>query len=996
MHRDSRLMEPDTSPAFTNLQRHNVKRTSDSKCVREQDYLKRQCKRYHNIGRGARFGRGGGSERGRARFRYQEQKESEYSDQLAREVLDEHIRHLQQQRSVQQSNQPRQSPLYTARCYQTETCQIDIADSSAYSSSSETHEESSPAPGIVDSGANISVTNAKTCSYYDLPLEDWPQPFYVKFGNGTRTRVTQYADFGPIIGKVAVVDDAPDTLISIAVITSRGFKVSFEAGGKGVGIYYNDVLVYTGAIDQESKFFVIDVGELLELRLPHAATDAAAPTDSNVYGNKRPDISTKTRDDVLWLHKRLGHPSRATMHKAIQHNAWLGAPSDLAPSQIDAVLDKLQCTACELAKRNKLNRSLGSGIHQIFPGATISVDYQGLMTTSVRGYTGFFLCKDLCSGYRHAIMTDSKSEDALRICLDHVINFYESHGHVVRKFRFDAGSTESSYSLHDYLNSAPRFITAENANPAKQNQNPVEREVQTLIKGVSALMVDQFALSAKWWCYAVESWVLTANTHPMSQDTSPIELVTGRTVDISSTFQFPFGCPVTATNIDGRAQHYSTASEFGIAVGSVPGHNKGTLVLLPGRGSTVLPRFDVLPLKLPGSNTITEQQRNQLAPTFQSDDTVSIPSPVPLEKDVTVSKEPIGTLGVGLFDMPNHTRSNAKPAADPLEPSTPHTSTQPTMTLRSARNKTPETAQVGFATVSARTISDEVLPQSYPHHFAGATKRVVRTDANPTLGKARHNEIDWPLWQEAIHKELTMLYDLDCYQQIRKRDIPRYAQIIQTKCDLKTKYDSLGSFIKRKARLVVLGNTERKDIYHETYSPTVNQKTINLMLAIAAHHNMILYGLDIFGAFITADIDEGDEVYVQLPKGLADDDEDGNAPLWRLRKTLYGLNRSPLAFYSQLTNFLRANGYTRSQHDNCLFYKHNAEDNSRIFFCIHVDDFAIAATNQSLIKELCDLLKTKYILSESDNLETFLGVHIVQENGNLSFSQPGHIQKMAV
>jgi hypothetical protein len=75
---------------------------------------------------------------------------------------------------------------------------------------------------------------------------------------------------------------------------------------------------------------------------------------------------------------------------------------------------------------------------------------------------------------------------------------------------------------------------------------------------------------------------------------------------------------------------------------------------------------------------------------------------------------------------------------------------------------------------------------------------------------------------------------------------------------------------------------------------------------------MILYGLDIFGAFITADIDEGDEVYVQLPKGLADDDVDGNAPLWRLRKTLYGLNRSPLAFYSQLTNFLRANGYTRS------------------------------------------------------------------------------------
>ena len=125
-------------------------------------------------------------------------------------------------------------------------------------------------------------------------------------------------------------------------------------------------------------------------------------------------------------------------------------------------------------------------------------------------------------------------------------------------------------------------------------------------------MMDQFALNAKWWCYAVESWVPTANSHPMSGITSPLELVTGETVDISATFRFPFGCPVTATNIDGRELRYSTASEFGIAVDSVPGHNKGTLVLFPNRGQTVLPRLDVRPLKLPPTNDITEQQRRTL------------------------------------------------------------------------------------------------------------------------------------------------------------------------------------------------------------------------------------------------------------------------------------------------------------------------------------------------------------------------------------------------
>jgi hypothetical protein len=67
----------------------------------------------------------------------------------------------------------------------------------------------------------------------------------------------------------------------------------------------------------------------------------------------------------------------------------------------------------------------------------------------------------------------------------------------------------------------------------------------------------------------------------------------------------------------------------------------------------------------------------------------------------------------------------------------------------------------------------------------------------------------------------------------------------------------------------------------------------------------------------------------------------------------------------------------------------------KIYFCIHVDDFAIAATTQDLITELCNVLKLKYTITESDNLESFLGIHIVQEHGSLYLSQPGHIAKIA-
>ena len=62
---------------------------------------------------------------------------------------------------------------------------------------------------------------------------------------------------------------------------------------------------------------------------------------------------------------------------------------------------------------------------------------------------------------------------------------------------------------------------------------------------------------------------------------------------------------------------------------------------------------------------------------------------------------------------------------------------------------------------------------------------------------------------------------------------------------------------------------------------------------LAAQQGMHLYGLDIFGAFITAEIDE--PVHVQLPKGLDPSNPDAQ-PIWRLHRTLYGLNRAPKAF----------------------------------------------------------------------------------------------------
>ena len=174
--------------------------------------------------------------------------------------------------------------------------------------------------------------------------------------------------------------------------------------------------------------------------------------------------------------------------------------------------------------------------------------------------------------------------------------------------------------------------------------------------------------------------------------------------------------------------------------------------------------------------------------------------------------------------------------------------------------------------------------------------------------------------------------------------LPHNAQVFNTKMDLKKKFDTAGAYTKHKARLVVLGNEEPIDPSRDDYSPTANHKSLFLLFAVAAQHDLQLSGFDIEAAFLTADIDSTN-LYIRLPANI-DLPSDSQPPSQyaRLRKSVYGLRRSPGLYNKELTGHLVAGGYQQSIHDRCLFYKRQSPT-KLIAFVIHVDDFAIAASS---------------------------------------------------
>jgi hypothetical protein len=283
-----------------------------------------------------------------------------------------------------------------------------------------------------------------------------------------------------------------------------------------------------------------------------------------------------------------------------------------------------------------------------------------------------------------------------------------------------------------------------------QFQNPVEREVQTVNKGVATLFADQHLLTPSFWPFAVQSWIQTANASPISGDMSPLQIVTNIVPDISTSFRFPFGCPVTSSKEEPKVSLTQAKSEIGIALGTSPGSNKSVIIYIPGRGIKLFNRLNVQYLHI---NFQPLKDSSSFTPIY--DDSLNVAFTSPVTSDVKI----MGTSGFNFFL--------------PILEDIPH----PTIP---SNDLTHTITQTVFSVIN-------------------------RTADNPALASALRN---WTRWSIPSDKELDTIDELGCFEHVLRHQVPHGVQILPTKMDFKTKFDSLGEWLKDKARLVVLGNLE--------------------------------------------------------------------------------------------------------------------------------------------------------------------------------------------
>ena len=472
--------------------------------------------------------------------------------------------------------------------------------------------------GMLDTGANLSISHPRLATLLQLQPIAWKSPVPIRFGNSTDAISTHYVNLGRFLGRVALVESACSTILTKRALHAQGISVLFGSDGRCSLLLDSDrSVVYETQLVNPDDFFMLPLvallppslaavlAEVLQQSVSQAVPPSSPiPVPSAVVNGRRslPMVTEAEVQAVMSLHERMYHPSAATMARALRAGAWLGVT--LSPTLVERVFSHRDCLYCALGKMKRVPRPVGSSIVPHF-GHEVSVDYVPVTTPALGGFTGAYIFVERASGYAWAYLLKEPTKARLlykAIC--YVRSSLLRYQHQLRAVRTDAGRVEVSAGLAEQL--AEFNIVLNAASPSAQYQNFVERFIQTAIHGIATSLLAQSHLDNSFWALALQAWVGAWNSrlNSSSESESPLFAMTGRHPDLSVRFQHAFGAPVSSRTLESRTRpfKFSPSGELGFVVGNTESVNGASLVFFPAKSTTqVFPRVDLQVLKLPST-----------------------------------------------------------------------------------------------------------------------------------------------------------------------------------------------------------------------------------------------------------------------------------------------------------------------------------------------------------------------------------------------------------
>ncbi len=238
-------------------------------------------------------------------------------------------------------------------------------------------------------------------------------------------------------------------------------------------------------------------------------------------------------------------------------------------------------------------------------------------------------------------------------------------------------------------------------------------------------------------------------------------------------------------------------------------------------------------------------------------------------------------------------------------------------------------------------------------------------------------------WLESFREEKDGIRSQDTYEVLtldayRAKGAP---QAIPTMCALTIKPDEMLQPHRAKSRIVALGNHEDQ-IWTESekYAPILRSDTLHFLVSLAIQQRRTLKEGDCKNAFCQGILPPDEITIVKTPIGDPDAKKD---EYWLLKRTLYGLRRSPKHWYDKIRKILTSIGLNQNPYNPCLFSGHiiyptdpsDSPSSSPLTLGLYVDDFVYFSTDPMVEAKFERLLQQRSTVEYMGTVEWFLVTH---------------------
>lgn len=273
------------------------------------------------------------------------------------------------------------------------------------------------------------------------------------------------------------------------------------------------------------------------------------------------------------------------------------------------------------------------------------------------------------------------------------------------------------------------------------------------------------------------------------------------------------------------------------------------------------------------------------------------------------------------------------------------------------------------------------------HPLMLQAKAAASKEDNLNWWQAMNGPFSEEYWKAAC-VEVETLESMEAWDVVERED---RMNVLPSTWAFKCKCFPDGLIKKSKARFCARGDKQIEGVdFFDTYAPVVQWISIWLMLILECLLGLVSKQGDGTCAFLHAHLPEDEKVFVEMPLGFKQYDCSGRTKVLKLKRTLYGLQQSPRAFWQYVTERLQKCGMTQSEFNPCLFIS------DTVICVVYVDNLLFWSAEESHINSLGEELRTLGVLLEEEgNAAGFLGVQLTHlADGRISMTQCGLIERI--